>query len=77
MEQEFITIDHEIMDGLPVLSGTRFPVYIIIEMLEEGLSFDDIKHEYPFLTTEQIKAAIHYATQIVAKPTLTGTVTLN
>ncbi len=70
MEQEFITIDQEIMDGLPVLRGTRFPVYIIIEMLEEGSSFEDIKHEYPFLTTEQIKSAIHYAAQLVAEPVL-------
>ncbi|MBI5216006.1 MAG: DUF433 domain-containing protein [Ignavibacteriae bacterium] len=65
MEPEFITIDQEIMDGLPVLNGTRFPVYIIIEMFEEGFSFDDIKEEFPFLTTEQIKAAIHFAAQLV------------
>ncbi|MBI3194717.1 MAG: DUF433 domain-containing protein [Ignavibacteriae bacterium] len=77
MEPANIIIDPEIMDGLPILQGTRFPVYIIIEMLEEGSSFEDIKQEYPFLSNEQIKSAIHYAAQLVAEPTLTGTVALN
>lgn len=31
-----IKIDPEIMDGLPVISGTRIPIYIILELIEAG-----------------------------------------
>jgi uncharacterized protein (DUF433 family) len=56
------------MDGLPVLKGTRFPIYIIMEMIEEGCPFDEIQREYPFLTLDQIKSAIHYAAERVTHP---------
>ncbi len=59
LQSEHIVSDPEIMDGLPILKGTRIPVYIVLEMLEEGFSFDDILKEYPFLTKDQIRAAIH------------------
>jgi len=56
-----IVVDPEVMDGVPTIKGTRIPVYVVLEMLEEGLSFEDILREYPSLTMEKIKAAIHYA----------------
>lgn len=61
-----IVVDPAIMDGVPTIKGTRIPVYIILEMLEEGTSFDEITAEYPSLTKEQIKAAIHYAVECTA-----------
>ena len=63
---ELIVIDPEIMDGLPTLKGTRLPIYVILEMIEDGYSFEDIQKEYPFLTRDQIRAAIHYAAERVS-----------
>ncbi|MBS4029286.1 MAG: DUF433 domain-containing protein [Ignavibacteriales bacterium] len=65
---DYIVSDQEIMDGIPVLQGTRFPVYIILEMLDEGFSFSEIQKEYPFLSDEQIHGAIHFATECVSLP---------
>ncbi|MBI4548021.1 MAG: DUF433 domain-containing protein [Ignavibacteriae bacterium] len=63
---EFVVVDPEIMDGLPTLKGTRIPVYLILEMIEDGNSLEDVRKEYPFLTREQIRAAIHYAAERVS-----------
>jgi uncharacterized protein (DUF433 family) len=67
-ESTFINSNPEIMDGVPVFAGTRFPIYIILEMLEEEFSFSEIKKEYPFLTDEHIHSAIHFATERVSLP---------
>ena len=55
----------DVMDGLPVIRGTRIPVYLILEMLESDLSIDQILVEYPHLTRDQIRAALRYARDLV------------
>jgi uncharacterized protein (DUF433 family) len=56
-----IEINPEVMDGLPCIAGTRIPVYIILELLQEGHDFDAIIRQYPNLTRDRIKAALHFA----------------
>ena len=61
-----ITIDPALNGGQPCVKGTRIPVYAILELLQEGFSFDHItKDYYPDLTHNDIKACIQYATQLV------------
>ncbi|MFH1111039.1 MAG: DUF433 domain-containing protein [Planctomycetota bacterium] len=55
----------DVMDGLPVIAGTRVPVYLILEMLESGMSLDTIHDEYPHLTLDQLRAAVIYARELV------------
>jgi uncharacterized protein (DUF433 family) len=59
-----IVSDPETMGGVPIVQGTRMPVYIIIENLEAGHSIDEILLDYPTLTRETIQAAIHYAAEL-------------
>lgn len=61
-----IKIDPEIMDGLPVISGTRIPIYVILELIEAGYSWVNILAQYPSLTEEDIKAALHFASLATA-----------
>lgn len=56
-----ITSDPAIMDGLPIFSGTRIPVYIVLDYLAEGNSIPDIIKEYPSLNEDKIKAALKFA----------------
>ncbi len=56
----------EVMDGLPVIAGTRIPVYLILEMIETGMSLDEIRKEYPHLAMDQIRAAVAYARELVS-----------
>jgi uncharacterized protein (DUF433 family) len=62
-----IEVNQEVMDGLPVIGGTRIPVYLILEMLEAGLSLDAIHKEYPHLTIDQLRAAVSYAREQVLR----------
>jgi len=61
-----IEVDPEIAGGKPVIKGTRITVKLILELLANGWSIEDIKEEYD-LTEEQIKAAIKYAEYLTEK----------
>lgn len=55
-----------ICHGQPCIKGTRIMVYIILELLEAGLMADDIVRDYyPNLSTDDIKACLHYATTLI------------
>lgn len=59
-----IVSDPAILGGKPVIKGTRIAVYLILDLLSEGHSFDDILALYPHLTLEDIKACIQYAAKV-------------
>ena len=65
MWKDYITIDSGVCYGQPCFSGTRIMVYLVLEMLEAGETIQDILKAYPQLTQEHVKAAIHYAVEIV------------
>ena len=56
-----IMVDPEIMIGKPVFKGTRIPVYIILDLIGDGISYNEILKIYPNLTNEDISAAIKFA----------------
>lgn len=56
-----ISIDPKICHGKPCIKGTRIMVSVILAQLEEGLSFDEIKEEFPELRNEDIRQALEYA----------------
>lgn len=53
--------DPEIMDGAPVIRGTRVPVHLVAEMRKQGASVEEILEGYPSLTREHIALAELYA----------------
>jgi len=59
-----IVSDPAILGGKPVIKGSRIAVYLILDLLSEGHSFDDILTIYPHLTLEDIKACIQYAARV-------------
>ena len=62
-----IIINHRIMLGKPVIRGTRLAVEIIVEKLAYGQTFDDLKKDYPFITEDDIRAALLYAAKSIAR----------
>ncbi len=58
---ERISIDPEIMAGKPCIKGTRIPVDLIVEKLDNGQSSEDILEAYPGLTLEDVQVAQAYA----------------
>jgi len=55
------------MLGKPVIRGTRLTVEIIVEKLAYGQTFDDLKKDYPFVTEDDIRAALLYAAKSIAR----------
>ena len=65
-----ITMDPKIMTGKPVIKGTRVPVDLILKMLSQDISIDEILAEYPRLCKEDIRAALLYGSIIIGEPVL-------
>jgi len=64
---ERITVNPTIHFGKPCVTGTRIPVQSVLELVREGLCFEEIiKDYYPALQTEDIRACIQYAIEVVA-----------
>ena len=73
MSQEIdrVEVDPDIMAGKPVVKGTRIPVYVVLEMFEDGNSIQDILEAYPDLEEEDVRACLRYATKRVQREGLT------
>ncbi len=56
-----ITVDPDILVGKPVITGTRIPVSLVLNLLAHDYTFDRIIEAYPILTADDIRAAISYA----------------
>jgi len=63
---ERIEINPQILAGKPVIKGTRISVELILRMLSQGISVEEILKEYPHLTEEDVKAALAYAAEALA-----------
>jgi uncharacterized protein (DUF433 family) len=60
MTTERIEINPAVMMGKPVIRGTRITVELVLRKLAEGATESDLLHDYPHLTSEDIRAAIAY-----------------
>jgi uncharacterized protein (DUF433 family) len=58
--ESIIVEDPETMRGMPVYRGTRIPVELIADMLNQGASVDEILEGYPALDREKIELASLY-----------------
>ena len=52
--------------GKPCVAGTRIPVHNVLELVREGISFEQIRRDYyPDLSIDDIKACVQYAIDVV------------
>jgi uncharacterized protein (DUF433 family) len=54
------------MSGAWVLKGTRFPVKIIFDNLEAGMSIEEITEVFD-VTPEEVRAVLRFASESLAK----------
>ena len=52
-----ITMAPDVMQGKPVIRGTRITVDLVLRKLAEGASESDILDAYPHLSSEDVRAA--------------------
>jgi uncharacterized protein (DUF433 family) len=59
-----ISVNPGIHFGQPCIAGTRITVANVLELIEAGVSMQEIVGEYcPDFTEEQVKACARYATE--------------
>ncbi|HEY9868418.1 MAG TPA: DUF433 domain-containing protein [Candidatus Obscuribacterales bacterium] len=56
-----IVLDPAILAGKPIIKGTRLAVELIIDLLAQGWSEQDVLENYPGMTREDIRACLAYA----------------
>jgi uncharacterized protein (DUF433 family) len=61
MAHERIEANPGVMDGKPVIRGTRVPVELVLRKLGSGMSLEAILAYHPRLTREDITAAQVFA----------------
>ncbi|OHC07792.1 MAG: hypothetical protein A2545_04360 [Planctomycetes bacterium RIFOXYD2_FULL_41_16] len=61
MTEGIIISDPDILNGKPIVKGTRISVGLILQCLASGMSKEDILRGYPTLTREGLEAALDFA----------------
>ena len=60
-----ITVDSEILSGVPVFTGTRVPVSALLENLESGVSLDEFLENFPTVTrTQAVRVLEHFRSEL-------------
>jgi uncharacterized protein (DUF433 family) len=64
---ERIAINPSIHFGKPCVAGTRISVQDVLELVSEGISFEQVIREFfPTLTQEDMESWVQYAIDMVA-----------
>jgi uncharacterized protein (DUF433 family) len=56
-----ITFDREVMGGRACIRGMRITVSLILNLIANGMTQEEILEAYPYLEPEDIQAALNYA----------------
>lgn len=64
-----ITVDPDVMVGKPVIKGTRLTVELILTLLIQGISMEEILQDYPNLTKQDIFACLAFAKEALINST--------
>jgi len=59
-----ITMEPEIAHGKPVVRGLRYPVEMLLELLNSGMTNEEILADYEDLEREDILAALAFAARL-------------
>lgn len=60
-----IELNPEVLVGKPVVKGTRISVELVLEMLANGVTEEEVLACYPRLTRVDVLACVAYATDLV------------
>ena len=66
--EKFITIEPGKRGGQPCIRGMRITVRDVLEYLAGGMSVDEVLHDFPELTIDDIRACLAYAANQPPRP---------
>ena len=67
-----ITANAKIFGGKPIVRGMRISVELILSLLAQGETTEELLKDYPDLEVEDIRACLAYAHAVIAKDSLSG-----
>ena len=67
---ERITARQDVFGGKPIIRDMRISVRLILSLLSQGVSQEDILDDYPDLEPADIRACIAYACAVISGDTL-------
>jgi len=62
-----ITFDPKIMGGRACIRGMRITVSLVVNLVANGMTTDEILQEYPNLEAEDIRQALQYAASLASE----------
>ncbi len=65
-----ITARPDVFGGKPIVRDMRISVELILSLLSQGATQEELLEEYPVLEPEDIRACIAYAHMVIAGDTL-------
>jgi uncharacterized protein (DUF433 family) len=65
MMYDRITFDPQVMGGRACICGMRIPVSLVVKLVANGMTLEQIRHEYPDLEADDIYQALQYAADLV------------
>jgi uncharacterized protein (DUF433 family) len=60
-----ITVDPDLMAGVPTIRGLRIPVATVVSMIADGMTVGEICRDLPDLIPEDVAEALRYAAETV------------
>jgi uncharacterized protein (DUF433 family) len=67
-----ITANPEIFGGKPIVRGMRISVELVLALMAQGATRDEILTDYPELEPDDIRACLAYAHAVIAHDSLSG-----
>jgi uncharacterized protein (DUF433 family) len=61
LEFDRITFDPSVMGGKACIRGMRITVSLIVNLVANGMSTEDITKAYPYIEPEDVRQALQYA----------------
>ncbi len=58
--QDHIVSDYQVLQGKPIIKGTRISVELILELFSAGWTEKQILESYPTLSSESLRAVFTY-----------------
>ncbi len=65
-----IKVDPEVMNGQACIRDTRITVSLVLRLLAEGNSIQEVLEMYPELEEEDVKQALEYASYLASEKIL-------
>ncbi len=62
-----ITVNKRIYGGAPCVANTRVPVYVILQMVEDGCSHKQILKAFPSIGKEGLEAALRFSVLVMER----------